>query len=578
MNSRADSQLARFLAQHGLSSYEALRDRAAADPDWFWRAVMAFHNLHFFRPFDRLLDLSEGPEWPQWCVGGTTNLAWNCLDRTLAAGRGEHCAVVWEAEDGERRSLNYTELTALVRRAAAGLAGLGIARGDVVGMYMPMVPETMAAYLAIVEHRRDRASDVLRLRRRRCRRAAGGCAGQGGHHRRLHLAQGQAIRDARSGRRSDVVGAVAAACRRGRARRRQRDARVASPQALGRPRRRPRRTAAAGTAGRSARDDRLYVRHHRQAQGHDPHPLRLHDQGGARFRAGARPAGARPPAVDERHGLARRPHPRRGGPTMLGAHDRARGRRARLSGAGPDLAAGRRTIAVTFLGVAPTMVRTFMQQRRRARGATTTSSRCASWSPPASRGPRRRGTWLFERVGRSRVPLLNFSGGTEMRRHPRAARSAPAASPARSTRRSPAPAPTWSTRHGRSLPRAGGRAGDARPSDRADARAVARRRSATSTATGARGRASGSTATSPSFDADGHWHIHGRSDDTLKIAGKRTGPAEIESLLLATGKVAEAAAIGAARSDQGPALVCVCVPRAGDAVAGRPAPRNWRAP
>ncbi|MFP5405163.1 MAG: AMP-binding protein, partial [Gammaproteobacteria bacterium] len=138
------------MARHGLDSYEALCERAADDPEWFWPAVMDFHRLRFFRPFDRLLDVSKGIQWPRWCVGGTTNLAYNCLDRTLAAGRGDHAAIEWEGENGEARVLSYDELASLTRRAAAGLVDLGLGQGDVVGLYMPMVPETVAAYLAIV--------------------------------------------------------------------------------------------------------------------------------------------------------------------------------------------------------------------------------------------------------------------------------------------------------------------------------------------------------------------------------------------------------------------------------------------
>lgn len=69
-----------------------------------------------------------------------------------------------------------------------------------------------------------------------------------------------------------------------------------------------------------------------------------------------------------------------------------------------------------------------------------------------------------------------------------------------------------------------------------------------------------------SIDADGFWYVHGRSDDTLKVAGKRVGPAEIESILLATGKVAEAAVIGVHDDIKGQAVVCVCVAKQGEAV------------
>ena len=71
------SQLARFMALHMLEDYAQLCSKAEQDPQWFWRAVMEFHRLHFFHPFDQLLDVSEGPAWPRWCVGGTTNISYS---------------------------------------------------------------------------------------------------------------------------------------------------------------------------------------------------------------------------------------------------------------------------------------------------------------------------------------------------------------------------------------------------------------------------------------------------------------------------------------------------------------------
>src|SRR6185437_485035 len=146
----ASSQLARFLAVHQMETYEALCAKAQTDPEWFWSAVIKHHQLHFFNPIRRVLDLSKGKEWAEWCVGGTTNISYNCLERTLAAGRGEHRAVIWESEDGNRRELTYNELCSLVDHAAAGLRQIGIGQGDVVALYMPMVPETVAAFLAIL--------------------------------------------------------------------------------------------------------------------------------------------------------------------------------------------------------------------------------------------------------------------------------------------------------------------------------------------------------------------------------------------------------------------------------------------
>jgi acetyl-CoA synthetase len=141
--------LARFMMQHDFASYEALVERANRDPEWFWPAVIEFNDLSFFHPFDRVLDVSRGKEWPQWCVGGTTNLASNCMERTLAHGHGAKTAIEWEGEDGERRTWRYDELVSQAERAAAGLRRLGLGKGDVVGIYMPFLPETIAAFLAI---------------------------------------------------------------------------------------------------------------------------------------------------------------------------------------------------------------------------------------------------------------------------------------------------------------------------------------------------------------------------------------------------------------------------------------------
>ena len=75
MTAPTSSPLGRFLEQHAIPDYAALCARADADSEWFWRAVMDFHQIHFFRPFERLVDTSEGVPFARWCIGGTTNLA-----------------------------------------------------------------------------------------------------------------------------------------------------------------------------------------------------------------------------------------------------------------------------------------------------------------------------------------------------------------------------------------------------------------------------------------------------------------------------------------------------------------------
>ena len=127
-----------------MAEYEALARRAAEDPDGFWAEIAG--ELHWQRPWDRVLEWSL-PD-ARWFAGATTNLAYNCLDRHLAGPRRDKPALLWEGEPGDQRRLTYAELHAEVCRAANALVGLGVAAGDRVAIYMPLIPETVVAMLA----------------------------------------------------------------------------------------------------------------------------------------------------------------------------------------------------------------------------------------------------------------------------------------------------------------------------------------------------------------------------------------------------------------------------------------------
>ncbi len=128
-----------------LDEYQALWDRAKADPPAFW-AELAREELHWFEPFTEALVWQE--PFAQWFVGGKTNVSTNCLDRNIDAGLGERVAILWEGEPGDSRTLTYTELHREVCKAANCMKKLGIGQGDVVSIYMPMVPELAIAMLA----------------------------------------------------------------------------------------------------------------------------------------------------------------------------------------------------------------------------------------------------------------------------------------------------------------------------------------------------------------------------------------------------------------------------------------------
>ncbi len=146
---RDTSTLAAFLARHGLESYEALAERADADPDWLWAEMLKLAGTKFRTPYAKLRDISGGPDSVRWGVGATLNITETCLDAQLAAGLGEKIAIDWIGEDGSRRSWTYAELAAETGRVAAALAARGVRPGDAVGIFMPMIPEIEAALLGI---------------------------------------------------------------------------------------------------------------------------------------------------------------------------------------------------------------------------------------------------------------------------------------------------------------------------------------------------------------------------------------------------------------------------------------------
>jgi len=139
---------AEFSSQARIKSqdeYQALWDQAKADPPKFW-AELAREELHWFEPFTETLVWNE--PHAQWFVGGKTNVSYNCLDRNIAAGLGDRIAIIWEGEPGDSRTLTYTQLHREVCKAANCMKKLGIGQGDVVSIYMPMVPELAIAMLA----------------------------------------------------------------------------------------------------------------------------------------------------------------------------------------------------------------------------------------------------------------------------------------------------------------------------------------------------------------------------------------------------------------------------------------------
>jgi len=128
-----------------LAHYEALCRQAKKNPESFW-GKLAKENLTWFSAWKKTL-IWKAP-FAQWFVGGKINLSVNCLDRHVVSARRNKAAILWEGEPGDKRVLTYQELADEVGRFANGLKSLGLKKGDRVGIYMPMVPESAVAMLA----------------------------------------------------------------------------------------------------------------------------------------------------------------------------------------------------------------------------------------------------------------------------------------------------------------------------------------------------------------------------------------------------------------------------------------------
>jgi acetyl-CoA synthetase len=131
--------------EHALLSDPAIYEEAEADWQGWWARQAS--ELHWFKPWDKVLDDSNPPFY-KWFVGGQLNVSYNCLDRHVEAGRGDRVALHWRGEEGEERDVSYAQLLADVERLANALLDLGIRKGDIVGIYLPMIPEVLVAMLA----------------------------------------------------------------------------------------------------------------------------------------------------------------------------------------------------------------------------------------------------------------------------------------------------------------------------------------------------------------------------------------------------------------------------------------------
>jgi len=141
------ANVTRFMRRHGIADYETLLRRCAADTSWFWDAALKDLGVIWDHPYSAVQDSSKGFPWTRWFLDGKLNIARNCIDR----GRGSKPALIWEGDDGQTKHWDYSTLNREVCRVAGGLLKLGVRKGDAVGIYMPMVPEIVVAFFACLK-------------------------------------------------------------------------------------------------------------------------------------------------------------------------------------------------------------------------------------------------------------------------------------------------------------------------------------------------------------------------------------------------------------------------------------------
>ena len=145
------ANLTAFMRTHGIKDFDELMQRSTSDVAWFTDAVLKFLDIQFYEPYTNVVDLTDGIQFPKWCVGGKMNIVHNCVDKYQWTVGSEQLAVVWEGEEGVTKSLTYNELFVEVNKTANALRSLGLGKGDAIGIFMPMTSEIVIALLAIAK-------------------------------------------------------------------------------------------------------------------------------------------------------------------------------------------------------------------------------------------------------------------------------------------------------------------------------------------------------------------------------------------------------------------------------------------
>lgn len=545
------ANVTRLARAHGTTSYQELLTRSRDDIEWFWDAVVADLDLAFLQPFERVLDVSLGIAWAKWFVGGEVNIAQNCVERHRTKSTP---ALVWEGEEGATRTISCAELATEVDRVAAGLVTLGIGRGDRVGLFLPMIPEAVIAFMAcckigavIVPVFSGFAGSAVGVRLADAQAVALICAD--GFFRRgvvvpMKETADEAAEQAPSVRHVIVVGRVG--------RESPMTSRDVSWDDLG---------STPSPAQRMGAEDPFMIAYTSGTTGRPKGSVHVH--GGFLVKIAAEVAYQTDYQAGELLFWLTDPGWIMGPWEIVGTLALG-GTIFLYDGApnhpGPDrLWAMIERHGVNIFGVSPTLVRALAPAGAEHVAAHDLSSLriLGSTGETWNTEPY---MWFHEHVGAGRCPIINFSGGTEV--------GACFLSP------TPVVPLKACSLGGPAL----GMAVDVFDSDGKPVRGPGNWGELVCTkpwpgmTRGIWGDPDRYIETYwsrwpdvwvhgdwASIDVDGQWFLHGRSDDTLNVAGKRVGPAEVESVLVSHGDVIEAAVVGIPDDVKGESIWCYVV-------------------
>jgi acetyl-CoA synthetase len=541
------ANVVRLWRKLGCESYHELQRLSVEDPERFYPVLVDDLGLHFSKPWERVLDTSNGIEWATWFVGGRLNVATNCLHR-WAERRPDDPAAVFLGEDGERRARTYRELSEETVRLGEALVELGVEAGDRVAILMPMCPEVAVAshacaHVGAVQVPVFSGFGVPAVRQRlEASEAKVVICADGSFRRGRWLPMRATVDEAAQGLSIEVV---------------EWDRRRGEwPELV---QRQP-----GALPALEVDSEHPYLLTYTSGTTGQPKGV-LHVHGGFLVSIAREVAYQ----TDVNEGDVVQFATDMGwimGPwTVVGAG--AVGATIVFAEGAPDWPDDRlwRTIEqerVTMLGVSPTLIRALLPKGE-PRADTSSLRAIANTGEPWNPDPY---LWLHEHVGGGRTPIVNLSGGTEVGA---CFLSVCVAYPIKPVSLGfPALGVDVDVfdQEGRPLrgevgelvckgPWPGmtrGLWGD--PERYLDT--YWRRFPGVWT--------HGDWA---SVDADGYWYLHGRSDDTLNIAGKRIGPAELESAAVSHPAVAEAAAVGVPHEVKGEVAWIFCVRKPGEEVA-----------